>query len=265
MTILRLNRKTSSNPFLLPPRVSPPDMSSSADNNKDLEVPEKYLQIRVKYLQAWRISHKRMSTNFLPAQWDDRVRYWSNHQEHRDARFRIINGPNRDANEADGAVPHGIPRFWLKAMKNHVEIGCMVRRKEFKPLEHLTDIRLEFGDGYDYTLIFSFEENPFFSNTELRKCFNFLSFDRITGLPKPWEATSDTIKWKPGMDVRKLPNRDTVQHNNWPPFFNWLSETVTEAHPFKIQQYFAIGEEFKDDLVVRAVDWYTGALKHKSR
>lgn len=265
MTILRLNRKTSSNPFLLPPRVSPPDMSSSTDNNKDLEVPEKYLQIRVKYLQAWRISHKRMSTNFLPGQWDDRVRYWSNHQEHRDARFRIINGPNRDANEADGAVPHGIPRFWLKAMNNHVEIGCMVRRKEFKPLEHLTDIRLEFGDGYDYTLIFSFEENPFFSNTELRKCFNFLSFDRITGLPKPWEATSDTIKWKPGMDVRKLPNRDTVQHNNWPPFFNWLSETVTEAHPFKIQQHFAIGEEFKDDLVVRAVDWYTGALKHKSR
>lgn len=226
---------------------------------KGPQLPQYKLHNRIKYLEAWRLTRTRPSSIFGPGEWAEMQLWWDRHEEHRTSRYRIVNGPNWDLKPGEESIPHGVPDFWLHAMLKHIDIGSMVRHKEYHPLEYLTDIRLEFLDNTDYALVFLFRRNPFFVNEEIRKSFYFIPYDGI-GIPKAYESRSSFIEWKPGRNVKRLPDCDTALRNNWPPFFNWLSESATTTHPVKLLLQFEIAEAFKDDLVPRAIDWYTGAL-----
>lgn len=61
----------------------------------------------------------------------------------------------------------GIPDFWLTAIVNHDMVGEYVKEQDAKVLSYLSDVRVEHLTGEDagsFKLVFSFSENPFFTN-----------------------------------------------------------------------------------------------------
>jgi nucleosome assembly protein 1-like 1 len=80
--------------------------------------------------------------------------------------------------------------------------------KDNEVLKHLKRIELEItAENNDFTLVFHFEENEFFTNTELRKKFFFadkatiVDEDEDEDFPTKSEATE--INWKEGKNITK--------------------------------------------------------------
>jgi len=66
----------------------------------------------------------------------------------------------------------GVPSFWLKALCNNKNTAGEVYEKDRPILGYLQDIQLEQHDfDYGFSLIFKFEKNAYFNNTELKKEF----------------------------------------------------------------------------------------------
>jgi len=63
----------------------------------------------------------------------------------------------------------GIPNFWLNVLKNDQEFGEIVQETDFEALAHLTNIIFVDTENEGYTAEFHFSENPFFSNTVIKK------------------------------------------------------------------------------------------------
>ena len=60
----------------------------------------------------------------------------------------------------------GVPGFWSSAITNNSTIGGLVTEEDLEALSHITDIRVEYNEAWSgFTLIFSFSENKFFTNT----------------------------------------------------------------------------------------------------
>ena len=90
----------------------------------------------------------------------------------------------------------GVYGFWMKAMLNHPSIAKLVQEKDRPILSHLTDISLVLHtDGFGYDLLFKFEANDYFTNTELKKSF-FMAKQSVI---EKCEGT--TINWKEGKNV----------------------------------------------------------------
>lgn len=67
--------------------------------------------------------------------------------------------------------PQGVSDFWVRAMINH-PIGAMISDKDRPILGYLQNIELELHDeekGEGYDLIFRFESNSYFEQTEIKK------------------------------------------------------------------------------------------------
>jgi hypothetical protein len=67
-------------------------------------------------------------------------------------------------------IPFGVPSFWLKAMCNNKQIGPEVFEKDRPILSYLQDIELkQHEEDYGFDLVFKFEKNAYFNQTELKK------------------------------------------------------------------------------------------------
>jgi nucleosome assembly protein 1-like 1 len=180
--------------------------------------------------------------------------------------------------EASGEDLKGIPEFWLSAMKNQVSLAEMITERDDKALKHLTDIRMEYLEKPGFRLIFEFAENEFFSNTTLSKTYFYQEENGYGGDFIYDHAEGQKIEWKAGQDLtvriesKKQRNKNTKQtrvvRKTVPceSFFNFFQpptppaddESGTSDIEERLELDYQLGEDIKEKLIPRAVDWFTG-------
>ncbi|PTB63588.1 NAP-domain-containing protein [Trichoderma citrinoviride] len=176
----------------------------------------------------------------------------------------------------------GIPEFWLSAMKNQVTLAEMITDRDEAALKHLVDIRMEYLDKPGFRLIFEFEENEFFSDKIITKTYYYQNESGYGGDFIYDHAEGHKIDWYPGKDLtvrieaKKQRNKNTKQtrivKKSVPTesFFNFFSppkpptddadadDDVASDIEERLELDYQLGEDIKEKLIPRAVDWFTG-------
>ncbi|RMY45228.1 hypothetical protein D0863_16082 [Hortaea werneckii] len=184
---------------------------------------------------------------------------------------------DKQADEATANMK-GIPEFWLSAMKNSSLAETITDRDE-EALKHLTDIRMEYLDRPGFRLIFEFAENDFFTNKQLTKTYYYQEENGYGGDFIYDHAEGDKIEWKAGKDLtvkvesKKQRNKNTKQTRvvkktiPTPSFFDFFNpakppsdedEDVDDDIEAKLELDYQLGEDIKEKLIPRAIDWFTG-------
>merc|ERR1711939_941816 len=146
-------------------------------------------------------------------------------------------------------------------------------------LKHLTDIRMEYLDRPGFRLIFEFAENDFFTNKQLTKTYYYQEENGYGGDFIYDHAEGDKIEWKAGKDLtvkvesKKQRNKNTKQTRvvkktiPTPSFFDFFNpakppsdedEDVDDDIEAKLELDYQLGEDIKEKLIPRAIDWFTG-------
>lgn len=130
------------------------------------------------------------------------------------------------------AILRQIPQFWLHSLKNHNQL-CIENEDDDEALEALQNIRIEriANDVRGYKIIFEFEENPFFSNTEIVKEI------RTCIVNDSMETVMHPIKWQKDLTnpnfSRSSSTTGDVNSSKRPlatdSFFKWFSQSDEES------------------------------------
>ncbi|KAG0739756.1 hypothetical protein G6F64_011284 [Rhizopus arrhizus] len=175
----------------------------------------------------------------------------------------------------------GIPEFWLTLLKNHPQIVETITERDEEALKHLMDIRMSYIDKPGFKLEFEFSENDFFTNKVLTKTYYYQ--DHVYGGDFVYDhAEGCQVDWKEGQDLtvtvetkkqrQKGTNKSRVVKRIVPSnsFFYFFSpptipgedeevdEEEAEDLDAKLEADYEMGEEFKDKIIPRAVDYFTG-------
>ncbi|EJT76249.1 nucleosome assembly protein [Gaeumannomyces tritici R3-111a-1] len=182
------------------------------------------------------------------------------------------------ASSADSNVA-GIPEFWLSAMKNQISLAEMITDRDEQALKHITDIRMEYLDKPGFRLIFEFEENEFFTNKTISKTYFYQNESGYGGDFIYDHAEGDKIDWKADKDLtvriesKKQRNKNTKQTRTvkkivpTESFFNFFSppkapteddDDATSDIEDRLELDYQLGEDIKEKLIPRAIDWFTG-------
>ncbi|RHZ43477.1 hypothetical protein Glove_1096g1 [Diversispora epigaea] len=179
----------------------------------------------------------------------------------------------------------GIPEFWLTAMKNLGTIAEIITDRDEDALKHLIDIRMSYLEKPGFRLEFEFEENRFFTNKILTKTYYYQDEPGYGGDFVYDHAEGTDINWKEGEDLtvtvetkkqkHKGSNKTrvvktTVPTDSFFQFFNPPAEPEDDNDDDddnldeRLEMDYQIGEDIKEKLIPRAIDWYTGkALKYE--
>ncbi|CAI7671735.1 unnamed protein product [Penicillium pancosmium] len=175
----------------------------------------------------------------------------------------------------------GIPEFWLSAMKNQVSLAEMITDRDEEALKHLTDIRMEYLDCPGFRLIFEFSENEFFTNKTITKTYYYKDESGYGGDFIYDHAEGSKIDWKEEKDLtlrlesKKQRNKNTKQTRvvkisvPTESFFNFFSPpqpptdedddaSVASDIEERLELDYQLGEDIKEKLIPRAIDWFTG-------
>ncbi|EDO18123.1 hypothetical protein Kpol_1031p27 [Vanderwaltozyma polyspora DSM 70294] len=199
--------------------------------------------------------------------------------------------------EEDEGEYEGVPSFWLTALENLPVVSDTITDRDAEVLEYLTDVKLEYctSGKPGFKLIFEFDdkENPFFTNKELVKTYYYQSELGYSGDFIYDHAEGNEIKWVDNesnvtvsVEMRKQRNKSTKQVRTIEKitpiesFFNFFDPPkIDETHQHSAEceggeeeeeeEYedleqrlaldYSIGEQIKDKLIPRAVDWFTGS------
>jgi hypothetical protein len=187
-----------------------------------------------------------------------------------------------DAAPVEGTPTKGIPDFWYYALNNVGQIGDMIRDYDVPILKHLTEISSEIHSDPDgFTLRFHFEPNQYFSNTVIEKYYK-LQLTPDAEDPFDYDgpmvtATKGTkIDWKPEMNVtQKVVKKKqkkgsgagrfitkTVKTDSFFNFFDppvtEMTEELDETESETLRSDFEIGQIIRDQIIPRAVLFFTG-------
>lgn len=192
----------------------------------------------------------------------------------------------KEAKEADVDTKaqeniNGIPEFWLSAMKNQVSLADLVTDRDEGALKHLTDIRMEYLEKPGFRLIFAFSDNEFFTNKTITKTYYYQEDTGYGGDYIYDHAEGDKIEWKDDKDLtvrvesKKQRNKNTKQTRivkktvPTESFFNFFNPPqvpddddeeadVPEDIEERLELDYQLGEDIKEKLIPRAIDWFTG-------
>ncbi|EHN01399.1 Nap1p [Saccharomyces cerevisiae x Saccharomyces kudriavzevii VIN7] len=180
----------------------------------------------------------------------------------------------------------GIPSFWLTALENLPIVCDTITDRDAEVLKHLLDIGLEYlTDGRPgFRLLFGFDSsaNPFFTDETLYKTYYYQKelgysgdfiYDHAEGCEINWKDNAHNVTVD--LEMRKQRNKTTKQVRTIEKitpvesFFNFFDppkiqsedqdEDLEEDLEERLALDYSIGEQLKDKLVPRAVDWFTGA------
>jgi nucleosome assembly protein 1-like 1 len=209
--------------------------------------------------------------------------------------------PETELNKDEGKDVKGIPEFWLSAMKNQISLAEMITDRDEAALKHLTDVRMEYLDRPGFKLIFEFEDNEFFSNKTITKTYFYQEENGYGGDFIYDHAEGDSVDWKAGKDLtvriesKKQRNKseccngstnkhiltitDTKQTRvvkktvPTESFFNFFDppkppqdeDDATSDVEERLELDYQLGEDIKEKLIPRAIDWFTGeALQYEN-
>ncbi|KAG5636726.1 hypothetical protein H0H81_007055 [Sphagnurus paluster] len=192
----------------------------------------------------------------------------------------------------------GIPEFWLTALRNHVGLAELITERDAAALKHLTDIRIEYLKDSEpdakpgFKLIFAFSPNEYFENDVLEKTYVYQEevgysgdfvYDRAIGTEIRWKEDKDLTK---EFEIKKQRNKNTNRTRlvrkarPTESFFNFFTPPVPPAEDAlesgdideeeleeieeKLEMDYQIGEDLKEKVIPRAVDYFTGkALEYE--
>ncbi|KAL1742187.1 hypothetical protein HDZ31DRAFT_43798 [Schizophyllum fasciatum] len=187
------------------------------------------------------------------------------------------------------AGPAAIPSFWLTALRVHPGYADLITDRDEGAVKWLTDIRIVIPEdsakkpGFSLLFYFDAEHNPHFSNEILIKTY---FYQEKIGDMGDWvydRAIGTTINWKEDdMDLtrefevkrqrNKSTNRTRLVRKSHPTesFFNFFApplapedpdekaEEEIEAVEEALQMDYQLGEELKEKIIPRAIDYFTG-------
>jgi nucleosome assembly protein 1-like 1 len=168
--------------------------------------------------------------------------------------------------KTEGKASKGIPSFWLEALQHHVIIQEFISERDAEALAYITDVAVETleGETEGFAIVFRFAENPFFTNTELRKTFTMARQNDDAVLSK---ATGTKVEWKEGknLGVKVVSKKVKAKGKKAPPKFVSSEEPcATFFHFFgdededEEEEWMALAETLKDKIIPFAVEYYTG-------
>ncbi|BGP55922.1 histone chaperone [Rhodotorula sphaerocarpa] len=190
-------------------------------------------------------------------------------------------------------APKGIPEFWLTALKNHLGLSELITERDEEALKHLVDIRVAYpaDNRSGFTLVFEFGEGAkqFFENSQLEKSYFYQDEVGYEGDFVYDHAEGTEIKWKEGKDLtvkietKKQRNKNTnqtrvvkkvVPTDSFFSFFNPPQPpkpdddddeaSIASDLDEKLELDYQIGEDLKERVVPRAIDYFTGkALRYE--
>lgn len=177
-------------------------------------------------------------------------------------------------------------------MKNAIPLAETITDEDEDALKHLTDIRLSYLDGQaGFRLHFKFSPNEYFENKELTKTYYYQDQVGYGGDFVYDKAEGDEVKWKEEKDLtkkveikkqrNKTSGRTRVVKKLVPTdsFFNFfkpphpptheeleegdVDEDELEELDSRLEMDYQLGEDFKEKLIPRAIDYFTGkALRY---
>ncbi|KAK4335016.1 Nucleosome assembly protein [Rhodotorula toruloides] len=184
------------------------------------------------------------------------------------------------------AAPKGIPEFWLTALKNHLGLSELITERDEEALKHLVDIRVTYPEGgkSGFTLVFEFGAGAqeFFENKNLEKTYYYQDEVGYEGDFVYSHAEGTQIQWKEGKDLtvkietKKQRNKNTnqtrivkkvVPTESFFTFFNPPKPpsadddddaSIASDLEEKLELDYQIGEDLKERVVPRAIDFFTG-------
>jgi len=205
--------------------------------------------------------------------------------------------------EDDNGPKSGTPAisgFWLTALKHHPALDETIEEWDEPVLEFLMDVKKGYVDEADidvgFTLEFQFAENPYFTNTVIKKTYLTEEDSPYTGDINVTEIKSDAIEWKAGKNVtvesvkkkvkgggaKKAKQKGKESEEPRDSFFRsfFRSLKAGEAVPddvnlegmdmdeedmdedtlleYMMENDHEVGCAFRDQIIPYAVRWYTG-------
>ena len=252
----------------------------------EAEFQEEVLQLEKKYFQKFSPLYERRAAivNGKAEPTDAEVEAGKSDEEEEEQKEEGAK-PQEETVEESPKDYSGIPEFWLSAMKNQVSLAEMITERDEAALKHLTDIRMEYLDKPGFRLIFEFSENEFFTNKTITKTYYYQEQTGYGGDFIYDHAEGDKIDWKPDRDLtvrvesKKQRNKTTKQTRvvkitvPTESFFNFFSppkpptdddESVPSDIEERLELDYQLGEDIKEKLIPRAIDWFTGeALQYE--
>lgn len=197
---------------------------------------------------------------------------------------------DQDQDDQDEDIK-GIPEFWLTALKNLVPVAETITDRDDEALSYLVDVRMRYLDKPGFALEFEFAENPFFTNKVLTKTYYYQEetgyggdfiYDHAEGCEIEWKSAQTNLTVS--IETRKQRNKHTGATRTIEKtipvesFFEFFSPPVPpsgddegeeddtpEDIEERLELDYQLGEEIKEKLIPRAVDWYTGeALEYEA-
>ncbi|KAJ5443613.1 Nucleosome assembly protein 1 [Penicillium daleae] len=182
--------------------------------------------------------------------------------------------------EEEGEPTTGIPEFWLSAMKNQISLAEMITERDEEALKQLTDIRMEYLDRPGFRLIFEFAENEFFTNKTITKTYYYKDENGYGGDFIYDHAEGSKIDWKDDKDLtirqESKKQRNKSKHQADPRCQDQCAhrvilqlllppqppadddESVASDIEERLELDYQLGEDIKEKLIPRAIDWFTG-------
>lgn len=186
----------------------------------------------------------------------------------------------------------GIPEFWLTALRNHIDLSELITERDAAALKHLIDVRIEHiheedpdtkNEKLGYKILFEFSPNDFFENKMLEKTYLYgqevddsgeFIYDHATGTTILWKEDKDLTK---EFEIKKQRNKNTNRTRlvrkarSVDSFFNFFSPPTAQNDDGEnedLDDRLAVdchmGEELKEKIIPRAVDYFTGkALEYE--
>ncbi|KAH8999917.1 NAP-domain-containing protein [Lactarius hatsudake] len=187
-------------------------------------------------------------------------------------------------------APAAVPDFWLTVLRNHVGLSELITDRDAGALKYLNDLRIEYLPSSEpkpgFKLIFEFASNEFFENEKLEKTYVYREevgysgdfvYDRAIGTEIKWKDEKDLTK---EFEIKKQRNKNTNRTrlvrkaHPTESFFNFFSPPVAPSEEAieegdigeeeldeleeKLEIDYQIGEDIKEKIIPRAVDYFTG-------
>ena len=194
---------------------------------------------------------------------------------------------NINEEEAKKNSETGIPEFWLKCLENCDD--CQpINDKDKKILKKLKDISCESFENGNFNLIFTFEENDYFTPNVLTKEF---ILDEQSDIK---EIKCTKIEWKSDesnptieMKTKKVKNKKTkeikkvTKRENVASFFSTFKnyekkddekndndeddDDSDESDEFEsnIEDQYDIGLQFREEIIPYAIEYYLGIVENE--
>lgn len=260
----------------------------------EVELQEEVLQLEKKYFAKFTPLYEKRAkiVNGAAEPTDEEVK--SGEQEEEGGEDEADKTELADEDKSNEKIA-GIPEFWLSAMKNQVSLAELITDRDETALKSLTDIRMEYLDRPGFRLIFEFAENEFFTNKIITKTYYYQEESGYGGDFIYDHADGDKIDWKAGKDItvrveskkqrnkseypRQLPctltysvadtKQTRVVKKTVPTdsFFNFFDppkapgegeDEVSSDVEERLELDYQLGEDIKEKLIPRAIDWFTG-------